>query len=338
MRTEPRRLMLILLAVLISVCGQAQAAFTDMVVIGDSLSDQGNVLILSGGFVPPAEYTDGTNVGRFTNGLNYIDYLSASLGLGVAPSLAGGSNYATGGARMGSASIGGIPLPNAFSLLGQRDSYLLSLGPGGIDPGALHVVWGGSNDLTDIIEAVIADPLFDPLPAVQDTLNNLVGIIDSLAAADARTLLVPNIPNLGLVPLITDTNGGLPVDEASALAALFNMELAGALDGLAALYPDTTFFEFDAFGLLTDAYQDPAAFGFANVSDGCYSLLVLPGGDTCTNPDEYLSWDGFHPTTRTHELLAANVVVPLPAAAWLFCSGLFGLIVTARRRQLSEPA
>lgn len=327
MNTQPRRFILVLVAAIASVYGQAQAAFSDMVVIGDSLSDQGNVYLLTSGFVPPPEYTDGANIGRFTNGLNYIDYLSSSLSLGVTPSLAGGTNYATGGARMDTASIGGISLPSAYSLLGQRDAYIDSLGPSGIaNPDTLHVVWGGSNDLADIIET----PPANPIQAVQDTLIDLVGIIDSLAAADAKGILVPNIPNLGLVPLIT--GGGDPVPEATQLAALFNLGLADAIDGLATLYPETGFFELDTFGLLTDAYDDPAAYGFTNVTDGCYSLLALPGGDICSNPDEYLSWDGFHPTTVTHEILAANVVVPVPAAVWLFLSGMISFVGIARIR------
>jgi phospholipase/lecithinase/hemolysin len=283
--------------------------------------------------IPPPEYTDGTNVGRFTNGLNYIDYLSASLNLTVTPFLVdGGSNYATGGARTDSASIGGIPL-GPFSLLDQRNNYLTNVDPSGIDPDTLHVVWGGSNDLTDIVETVIADPTFDALSAIEDTITDIVDIIDSLAAADARSILVPNVPNLGLVPLITDTNGSVPVDEATLLSALFNTGLADALDGLGALYPDTTLFEFDVFGLLTDAYSNPETYDFVNVTEGCYSLLAISGGTTCANPDEYLSWDGFHPTTKAHELLAANVVVPLPAAVWLFGSGMFGLLIVARRRR-----
>ncbi|MBT8440611.1 MAG: SGNH/GDSL hydrolase family protein [Gammaproteobacteria bacterium] len=329
MNIKSHRAMVLLITVLWSLSGSGRASFTDMVVIGDSLSDQGNVYLLTSGLIPPPEYTDGTNVGRFTNGLNYIDYLSASLNLDVKPSLLpGGSNYATGGARTDSASIGGIPL-GPFSLLNQRDNYLSNLDPSGIDPGALHVVWGGSNDLSDIIDAIVANPSYDPLPALEQTLIDVVDIIDSLAAADARSILVPNVPNLGLVPLIT--GGGSPVDEATLLSAMFNTGLADAIDGLAALYPDTTLFEFDAFGLLTDAYFDPDS-EFTNVTEGCYSLLVLPGGTTCPNPSEYLSWDGFHPTTRAHELLAANVVVPLPAAVWLFGSGVFGLLVFARRK------
>jgi phospholipase/lecithinase/hemolysin len=36
----------------------------------------------------------------------------------------------------------------------------------------------------------------------------------------------------------------------------------------------------------------------------------------CSNPDQYLFWDDFHPTTRAHEILAqefANAAVPEPA-------------------------
>jgi len=320
---------LLLLAVLLNVSGATAAGFTDMVVIGDSLSDQGNVFIISSGAVPPAEYTDGTNFGRFTNGLNYIDYLSSALSLTVTPSLAGGSNYATGGARTDSASIGGVPI-GPFSLLDQRDAYVGSLGAYGADPKALHVVWGGSNDLTDIIETVIADPTFDPFPSVENAINNIADVIGSLAAANAKSLLIPNVPNMGLVPLIT--GGGPPVADATALSAVFNTGLAAAIDDIATLFPDTNLFQFDTFGLLTDTFLDPSAFGFTNVTDACYSEFVVPGGTSCANPDEFLSWDGFHPTTATHRIIAEQVVVPVPAAAWLFVSGLIGLLGLARRR------
>jgi outer membrane lipase/esterase len=68
--------------------------YNELVVLGDSLSDQGNVYTITDTLIPPPEYTDGTHSGRFTNGLNYIDYLAPSLGLTVAPSVLGGTNYA----------------------------------------------------------------------------------------------------------------------------------------------------------------------------------------------------------------------------------------------------
>jgi hypothetical protein len=70
--------------------GSATMMYNELVVLGDSLSDQGNVYTITGTLIPPPEYTDGTNLGRFTNGLNYVDYLAPSLGLDVAPSVLGG--------------------------------------------------------------------------------------------------------------------------------------------------------------------------------------------------------------------------------------------------------
>ncbi len=71
MSTILRSVVVLVFAVLWSGSGLALPRFSDMVVIGDSLSDQGNVFRLtsSPGFpllIPPLEYTDGTNFGRFT--------------------------------------------------------------------------------------------------------------------------------------------------------------------------------------------------------------------------------------------------------------------------------
>ncbi|EXI78931.1 MAG: PEP-CTERM motif protein [Candidatus Accumulibacter appositus] len=47
-------------------------------------------------------------------------------------------------------------------------------------------------------------------------------------------------------------------------------------------------------------------------------------------------WDGVHPTTRTHEILAARFfsAVPEPSAILLFAIGFVGLLVTGRRKAL----
>ena len=325
----------VLFVALFVFAGPTRAAFTSMVVIGDSLSDQGNIYDLTSRnpylpLTPPVEYTDGTTVGRFTNGQNYIDYLSSSLNLSVAPSRLGGSNYAYGGARTDSASIGGIPI-GPFSLLDQRDAYFRDLRGTGIDAGALHVVYGGSNDVLDIIETLQVNPAYDPATALNTAVTNISDILTSLAAANANNILVPNIPNLGLVPMVT--GNGNPVMAATELSVLFNQGLASAIDAISAMYPETRLFEFDVFNLFTDAYMNPMEFGFTNVTEACYSMFVRTGGTTCANPSEYLSWDGLHPTTRAHELLASNVAVPVPAAAWLFGSGLLGLLVLVRFRR-----
>src|SRR3954454_11101885 len=98
--TVRRHVLLLLLGLFLApVAAPAQAGpYSALYSFGDSLSDTGNALIISSTVpglqpqpVPP--YFNG----RFSNGPNWIDQLSARLGLGPAiPSLAGGTNFSVG--------------------------------------------------------------------------------------------------------------------------------------------------------------------------------------------------------------------------------------------------
>jgi outer membrane lipase/esterase len=179
-------------------------SFSNLYVFGDSLSDQGNISTLTGGAIPPAEYTDGSTTGRFTNGKNYVDYLAQDLGLTVTPSLLGGTNYAYGGARTNYH----ILPPPALSLIQQRDAYLAHLGGGKADPNALYIVWAGANNLSDILTNLQTNPLYNPYPDLASAGADIAGVIASLAASGVRHIIAPNIPDLGLVPGVT--GGGPP--------------------------------------------------------------------------------------------------------------------------------
>src|SRR5574337_1942593 len=105
---------------------------SDVIVFGDSLSDVGNVFVLSGGTIPPSPpYFQG----RFSNGPVWVEGLANHLGKTESPSLLGGTDFAFGGARIAS----GGPVP---TLVGQANMYLALTG-GAADPNALYVLWGG---------------------------------------------------------------------------------------------------------------------------------------------------------------------------------------------------
>lgn len=303
--------------------------YSNLYVFGDSLSDQGNVSHIAGGALPPGEYTDGTTSGRFTNGKNYIDYLAESLGLSVAPSLQGGTNYAYGGART---DYHVLPSPPALSLMQQRDAYLAGLGGGMADPNALYIVWAGSNDLNDILTNISTNPLYNPYPDLADVGADLGDVIASLAAAGVRHLVAPNIPNLGLVPRAT--GGGAPNLQVSGLVSNFNLGLESVLQSIESAYPETDIIRFDTFSLLSELYQNPTG-GITNVSNNCYSLYVVAGGTTCANPETYIFWDQIHPTSATHRILATQLAraVPEPESLVLVGVGLLAFVLVRRRRQ-----
>lgn len=320
---------LLVLALLASPIAAHAYAYTDLYVFGDSLSDQGNVSLLTGGAIPPGEYTDGTTRGRFTNGKNYVDYLAADLGLSVTPSLLGGTNFAYGGART---NYHVLPNPAALSLLQQRDAYLTSLGGRAADANALYLVWAGANNFADVFSRLRSDPFYNPTADLLGAGSDIAHTIASLAAAGAQHIIAPNIPDLGLVPAVT---GGGPRNPAvSSLVANFNLGLEQALQGIELAFPDTEIIRIDAFALLNGLYQDPAGNGFTNNTLGCYSLYVRPGGTTCANSDEYIFWDLDHPTSATHRILATHIAraVPEPASVVLMLAGGGILLLVLRRR------
>src|SRR5262245_3277725 len=221
---------ILLMTAAIAQPAQAVASYSNMYVFGDSLSDTGNISYFFGGQIPQPPYYQG----RFSNGPIWIDDLADSLGLTVSPSYPGGNNYAWGGAVTGP---GGNVLP-PFTLIDQADFFLQDTG-GVADPNALYVVWGGGNDVLD-----------------EDSANapaNLGSVISSLAAAGARNFLVPNLPNIGLVPLSLEDGTSA---EKEALTLAFNSELEQVLAELSATLP-VNIKTLDVFGLFNTILAGP---------------------------------------------------------------------------------
>ncbi|MGN2242722.1 autotransporter domain-containing protein [Frateuria sp. GZRR33] len=110
--------------------------FSQVVVFGDSLSDNGNIsLATAPGVQPPLRFT--TNPGTLA-----IENVADALGRPIAPSLMGGSDYAWGGAGVlnnSPGTPGSVP-----TLTSQVTGYLAT---GSVDPDALYSIWGGANDI-----------------------------------------------------------------------------------------------------------------------------------------------------------------------------------------------
>lgn len=304
-------------------------SYSALVVLGDSLSDPGNLFALTGGGLPPFPYWNG----RSSNGPVAAEYMAAVLGLPT-------YNLAVAGAMTGPNPAGsndnylvtkyGLGALNGTGILGQAQ-FAAGLDP--VNPNlpgdALYMVWGGPNDVFDGVAKGV-DLAAVTMPTA---VTNIVETVKTLYQDGARHFFVPLMPDLGLTP-DTRALGAAAMAGASDLTNGYNLALMGTLAWLDNNYmPDGEIRFFDTAKFLRDAVGGSS---FANVADACIDSLacVLDGIDG--GPAQgYLFWDGVHPTTRAHrELgLAFAAAVPEPETYAMFLAGLGILGAVARRRQ-----
>jgi phospholipase/lecithinase/hemolysin len=254
--------------------------FSQMVVFGDSLSDDGNSAALTGGKIPP---TPPYFQGRFSNGPVWVEQLAPRLGLPVNPD----TNVAVGGATTGTLNTntkllpqGAQPLPG----LQQEIDEFLSVNPK-LDPNGLYVIWAGANNFlgggsTDVTGAI----------------NDLKNSIDKLTNAGANNIMVNNLPDLGTTPLAQTVTA----PERQGLTQLTNGFNNGAKQLITTLEQQAidNFILVDVNSAFKDIVGNPGKYGFLNVTN---SALTSPGG---INPNQFAFWDQLHPTTATHGFIA----------------------------------
>jgi outer membrane lipase/esterase len=317
-----------LMTVALACLPAAASPYTSMVVFGDSLSDSGNDAIVLGGsqaqtitgntYVPGAPYATATSSGTFSNGPVWASDAASALGVPLKPSLAGGTNFAFGGATTG----GPGPIPN---LLVQASQYLASTN-NVASSNALYVVAGGGNDARAALSAIAASPPSSAPGIIAATATsfaaNILAIVNELNLDGAHHIVVWDAPNLGLAPAVV-AQGAASL--GTLLAEAMNADLAKQLAG------ETDVSTFDIFGLGTSIALDPSAFGFTNVTDAC-------GAVAGANCNTYAYWDGIHPTAAAHEVIADAFVdrvtgVPEPSTWAMMLLGFAGLGFMAYRRK-----
>ena len=325
----------------------AASPFSGIYVIGDSLSDQGNLFAATSVLGPPRGLpaipaSDHYFKGRFSNGEIYAGGLAERLGLGLSNSLAGGNNFAFGGTRTDYNVVEVPPGEGVYrrgaypwTLNLQRDAFSTRAASIGVDPNALFVVFSGSNDVSDILRRRLS-----PATVIPNAVAGIRNVIEAFKVAGALTVLVPNLPDLGVVPRITELERFVPgiSKTATALTRRYNLALDNMLDGESGI----RIIRFDTFSFLDDVVAHPGNYGLLNAKDPCFSGFVVPdpGATVCASPDTYAFWDVEHPTRALHAALAYRMFlavggVPAPAPWSLLVLGLGAMVVARGRRSLA---
>ena len=272
----------------------------NMVVFGDSLSDNGNLYEYLKHQLPlsPPYFK-----GRFTNGPVWIEHLIKS----YYPTTSNAHlfDYAFGGAGVLEEEDDDDAL---FTLRREMNSYFLAHQEKA-DERSLYVMWIGSNNylgVPDDIEASVSAVILGIEHGLQRLVNN-----------GAKHILVVNVPDLGRTPAARDFDA---VESLTALSKRHNVLLEKMILDFKQRYPDVQWVYFDINLMFDDMMSDPVAFGFTNIKDTCYeeimpnalarsnSVLKMVSSikpkmkaDAC---EGYLFFDPVHPTGPAHRLMA----------------------------------
>ncbi|HEV2272512.1 MAG TPA: SGNH/GDSL hydrolase family protein [Acidobacteriaceae bacterium] len=264
----------------------ASPGYDAIYVFGDSYCDVGNIYAATHGQIPlsPPYFH-----GRFSNGPIWVEHVAGAWGLPMQPSLAGGTDYAVGGAWVTAPQV--TPLGTIPSVPQQVALYLSQHGQHA-DPNALYILEGGGNDI---------------LGASGGSAQSL-GYQIALGIAGSELLLRRAGAEHFLIPDLLDV-GQLPAARANAAFATAASQAANrALDQLLkyeGFLEDVEIYRLDVFSLFHDVAADPTHFGFTDITNPC--LNPAP----CSDPDHTLFWDAEHPTEFGHAFFAVAVEASL---------------------------
>ena len=282
------------------------APLHNIIVFGDSLSDNGNLYEFMKHQLPQSPpYFEG----RFSNGPVWVEHIAASYFPGnPATHLL---DYAVGGSGVSEEDDDGV----LFTLKRQVETYLVSH-QDKIDPDSLYVVWIGANNYLGLPS--------DTEKTLDDVNLGIMHSVELLVEKGAKHILLFNLPDLGRTPAAAEFDAA---DIMSYFAHKHNERLFQSFNELKQTHPQVEWLFFDLGKMFDDVLMYPDKYGFSNISGTCSNSVVdeatkksvlkmvasvtpKKGNDVCSG---YLFFDLVHPTALAHKIIAEKVKVMLDA-------------------------
>ncbi len=262
---------------------------TKFIVFGDSLSDMGNAYNSIARVPQSPPYWNG----RFSDGPVWAELVSQQIGLTIASG--GGSssntNRAYGGARSGGGYTSFV-IPNTGTQVNEYTNNHW------IQQTDLSVIWIGGNDF-------IGGGQQNP----QVVVDNIANHVTVLNQNGGQQFLILDMPSLEKTPNYADESESNK-QAMHARVIDYNSRLA---NDMAALETSLSI-DINVVGMLNmfeSIYWNDSFYGITNPSEqACHSGdgLCEQGDYIVPNPEEYIFFDGLHPTATVQRLIADYVL------------------------------
>ncbi|XP_062152870.1 GDSL esterase/lipase At2g04570-like [Alnus glutinosa] len=311
-----------------------------IIVFGDSSVDAGNnnqiPTIARSNFEPYGrDFSGGKPTGRFSNGRIPTDFIAEAFGLKPTipayldpeykiSDFATGVTFASAGSGYDNATssvLSVIPLWKELEYYKDYQKrlreYLGEAKANDLISEALHLTSLGTNDFLENYYAFPGRRQSQfTITQYEDFLIGLAGnFIKALYGLGARKMSLGGLPPMGCLPLERATNlmGGNECSERYNKVALeFNDKLKSLTIELNKELPGIRLVFSNPYYAFLHIIRRPSLYGIEVTSVACCATGVFEMGYacnrdnllTCTNADEYVFWDAFHPTQKTSSIIS----------------------------------
>ncbi|XP_051199668.1 GDSL esterase/lipase At1g29670 [Lolium perenne] len=174
-------------------------------------------------------------------------------------------------------------------------------------PKSLFVIGSGGNDY--LLNYFRPRNSEETRPDLSDFTRALVARLSAhlqrLYALGARKFAIFSIQPIGCSPVVRaslNVTAAVCVKPVNAAALLFNSELRSLVDAAGPSMPGASFSVIDSYKITMDVLDHPMKHGITETYKPCCSemgpsgVLCRKGGPICSDRNEYLFFDGLHPT------------------------------------------
>ncbi|KAK3197879.1 hypothetical protein Dsin_021294 [Dipteronia sinensis] len=321
-----------------------QAEARAFFVFGDSLVDSGNnnyLATTARADAPPygIDYPTHRPTGRFSNGLNIPDIISAQIGQPqpplpyLSPELNGqkllvGANFASAG--IGILNDTGIQFLNIIRMFRQLDyfeeyqrrvSALIGVQKTRqLVNQALVLITVGGNDFVNnyyLIPYSARSRQFQLPDYVKYLISEYRKLLMRLYKLGVCRVLVTGTGPMGCVPAelaMRSTNGGCSA-ELQRAAALYNPQLVQMLREVNRKIGKNVFIGANTQQMQMDFISNPQAYGFTTSKVACCGQgpnnglgLCTVMSNLCGNREQCAFWDSFHPSEKANKIIVQQIM------------------------------